>query len=74
MGKIIQTSNSPIKITLKLSCKECQRKIKLTYAKSFIDTSEVYCDKCKPKAINKWALEDIRSNVPIWGDGRKIEN
>jgi hypothetical protein len=30
------------------------------------------CDRCKN--ANKWALNDIDSNVPIWGDGRKIEN
>lgn len=71
-GKIIQTANSPIKITIKATCKECQHKIKLTFSKSFISAEEILCDRCK--ATKKWALDDIDSNVPLWGDGRKIEN
>jgi hypothetical protein len=35
-GKIIQTTNSPLKITLKLQCKECEHRVKLTFAKSYI--------------------------------------
>lgn len=70
-GKIIQTSDSPIKITLKLKCKDCDRKVKITYSKSIMAISDISCDNCKNKG--QWLLLDFNSNFPIWGDGRKIE-
>ena len=72
MGKVIQTDASPIRIALRLSCRDCHRKLKLTFAKSFIDLAELSCDGCR--GGSNWRLEDITSNVPVWGDGRKIEN
>jgi hypothetical protein len=71
-NKLIQVTDSPIKVKVKLRCRGCKKQLKLTCCKGVINLSLIECSNCEGKDL--WSILDIDSNAPIWGDGVKIDN
>lgn len=71
-NKLIQVTDSPIKLKLKLRCRSCKKQLKLTCCKGIINLGLVECSGCESK--DQWSILDIEANAPIWGDGVKIDN
>jgi hypothetical protein len=71
-NKLIQVSDSPIRLKLKMRCKGCKKQLKLTCCKGVINLSLVECPHCDCR--DSWSIIDIECNAPIWGDGVKIDN
>jgi hypothetical protein len=71
-NKLIQMTDSPIAVKLKLKCKGCKKQLKLTCCKGIININLVECPNCDAKEM--WSIMDIESNAPVWGDGVKIDN
>jgi len=71
-NKVIQVNDSPIKVNLKLKCKNCKKQLKITFCKGVMSLNNIECPGCESK--DKWSISDIVSSAPVWGDGVKIDN
>ena len=46
--------------------------LKATFCKGIVNIHSIKCSHCE--STDKWSIQDIDCNYPIWGGGVKIDN